>query len=112
MIGEEHGQSEFYTALIPMVPDLMSCIDTSGMMEDLIVKNEAHANNLVVQMAELARQQSELTRQQAALSTKNDQLRRRLVARARESGDRHHSSTIEEDIGESMAASGKKRRKT
>ena len=54
-----------------MISDLMSCVDTSGMMKDLLVKNKARDNDLVVQIAEL-------TRQRAALSTKNDQLSRRF----------------------------------
>jgi len=102
LIGSRHGQSEFYTALIPMVPDLMSSVDTSGMMKDEMVKNEAHAKDLAVQIAEL-------TRQLEALSTKNDQLSRRLAARE-ESGD-SRQSTIEEGIGETAAESVKKRQK-
>jgi len=95
LIGEEHGQSEFYAALIPMVPDLMSCVDTTGMMKDLMVKNAARDNDLVVQIAEL-------TRQRVALFTKNDQLSGRLAVR--ESGDSRQKT--------SMAVSGKKRQRS
>jgi len=102
LIGREHGQSEFYAALIPMVPDLMSYVDTSGMIKDEMAKNEAHDNDLVAQIAEL-------TRQRAALSAKNDQLSRRLAAK--QSGDSHHS-TIEEGSGETAAESGKKRQRS
>ena len=95
LIGSRHGQSEFYTALIPMVPDLMSFLDTSGMIEDLMVKNRAHDNDLVAQIAEL-------TRQRAALSVKNDQLSRRLAAK---------SGAIEEGSGGTAAESGMKRQR-
>ena len=98
LIGEEHGQSELYAALLPMVPDLMSCVDTSAMMKDLLVKNKARDNDLVVQIAEL-------TGQRAALSTKNDQLSRRLTIR--ESGDRRQTT-----VAGSTAASGKKRQRS
>ena len=104
-IGSRYGHSEFYSALIPMLPDLMSCVDTSGMMKALLMKDKAHAKDLAVQMAEL-------TRQQAALSANIAQLSRRLTER--ESGDDSRYSTKEE-VGteeESIAASGKKRRKT
>jgi len=103
LIGEEHGQGEFYQALVPMVPAFMSCIDTSGMMKDLMVKNEAHDNELAKQMAELARQR-------AALSAKNDQLSRRLAARE-SSGDSRHSVIVER-TGETEAESGKKRQRS
>ena len=102
LIGEKHGHSEFYTSLIPLVPDLMSFLDTRGMIEDLLVKNKAHDNDLVVQIAEL-------TRQRAALSAKNDQLSRRLAAK--QSGDSHHS-TIEEGSGETVEESAKKRQRS
>ena len=81
-----------------MVPDLMSCVDTSAMMKDLLVKNKARDNDLVVQIAEL-------TGQRAALSTKNDQLSRRLTIR--ESGDRRQTT-----VAGSTAASGKKRQRS
>jgi len=100
LIGRKHGQSEMYTALIPMVPDLMSCVDTRGMMKSLLEKDEAHANDLAVQMAEL-------TRQQAALSAKIDKLSRRLAVR--ESGDRRHSTKEEVGTEESMAAKVERR---
>ena len=77
LIGEEHGQSEFYTALIPMVPDLMSCVDTSGMRRDLIAQNS-------IQMSELARQI-------ATLTTENDELSRILAVRE-QSGDSRQST--------------------
>lgn len=78
-----------------MVPAFMSCIDTSGMMKDLMVKNAARDNDLVVQIAEL-------TRQRVALFTKNDQLSGRLAVR--ESGDSRQKT--------SMAVSGKKRQRS
>jgi len=86
LIGSSHEQSEFYTSLIHTAPDLLSCVDTSGMMKDEMAKNS-------LQMAEL-------TRQLAALSAKNDQFSRRLSER--ESGDKSRQSTTEEDAAESV----------
>jgi len=95
LIGEEHGQGEFYQALVPMVPALMSCVDTSGMMKDLKARNS-------LRMAEL-------NRQLAALSVWNEQLDRRLAVR--ESGD-SRQSVIVERTGETEAESGKKRQRS
>ena len=92
LIGSSHGHSEFYRALIPMVPDLMSCVDTSGMRRDLISQNS-------IQMAELARQQ-------AVLAAKNDQLSRILAVRE-ESGVSRQSTNVG-----STVASGKKRQRS
>ena len=103
LIGREHGHNEFYTALIPMAPTLMSCIDTSGMMKDLMVKNKARDNDIAAQIAAL-------TLQRAALTAKNDQLSRRLTER--ESSDRRQKSTIDEDIRETVAESGMKRQRS
>jgi len=87
LIGENHGQREFYRALIQMVPDLMSCVDTSGMMKALLVKNKAQADSL--------RQQANALMQQASVITaENSQLSGRLAAR--ESGDSHYSTTEKE----------------
>jgi len=89
LIRRECGQSELYTALIPVVPDLMSCVDTNGMIKDEMVRNS-------LQMAEL-------TRQLAALSAKNEQLSRRLAAKE-DSGDSQQSKEG------STAAGGKRQR--
>ena len=75
-----------------MVPDLMSYVNTSGMMKDLMVKNEARDNDLVAQIAEL-------TLQRAALTAKNDQLSRRLAERE---DDSHYLTKEEVGTEESM----------
>ena len=64
LIGGNHGQCELYTALIQMVPDLLSCIDRNAMIKDEMTRNS-------LRMAEL-------TRQLAALSAKNDLLSKML----------------------------------
>ena len=92
LIGEEHGQCGFYQALVPMVPALMSCVDTSGMMKDLKARNS-------LRMAEL-------NRQLAALSIWNDQLDRRLAVR--ESGDSRQSA----NTGSAAMVSAKKRQRS
>ena len=40
-IGEEHGQSEFYTSLLPVTPYLMSIIDKKAMIKDSMAKHAA-----------------------------------------------------------------------
>ena len=108
LIGREHGQSEFYTSLIPMVPDLMSCVDTGDLMKDLMVKNEAQAGTLRQQANALMQQANALIQQASVFTAKNDQLSRRLAARE-SSGDSRHS-TIEEGTGDTATTeSGKKR---
>ena len=42
LIGRERGQSEFYTALIPMVPGLMSYIDRRALIDDAIAENSRY----------------------------------------------------------------------
>jgi len=83
LIGSRHGQREFYRALLQMVPDLMSCVDTSVMIKDEMAKNSAQAAALIQQGITLIQQASEFT-------AKNEQLSRRLTIR--ESDDRRRSS--------------------
>ena len=65
MIGEKNGQSDFYTSLLPVAPDLMSFIDRKAMIID--------------ERARKAVQIKELTRQLAVLTAEDDQLNKRLV---------------------------------
>jgi hypothetical protein len=109
LIRRCHGHNEFYQALVPMVPDLMSCVDTGGMMKDLMVKNEAQAGTLTQQANALMQQASALMQQASVITAKNDQFRKRLAARE-ESGDSRHS-TPEEDR-KTAAGSGKKRQRS
>ena len=46
LIGEQHGQSEFYSALISMVPDLMSFIDRKAMLKESIKSIAAEISSL------------------------------------------------------------------
>ena len=43
LIGDRHGQSELYTALIPTAPDLLSYIDRKAFIDRAVAKNEAKA---------------------------------------------------------------------
>lgn len=43
LIGDRHGQSELYTALIPTAPDLLSYIDRKALIDRTLAKNEAKA---------------------------------------------------------------------
>ena len=66
LIGSEHGQSEFYTALIHTAPDLLSYIDRKAMIQDTMAKNTARA---AVLAAEYERKMAEYERKIAALKT-------------------------------------------
>jgi len=46
LIGTHHGQSEFYTSLMPIVPDLMSFIDRRAMIENEKGRNASHSSAL------------------------------------------------------------------
>lgn len=48
LIGEKHGQREFYKALTHTAPDLLSYIDRKIMLKDVLVKNAARAVALVL----------------------------------------------------------------
>ena len=47
LIGEKHGQSDFYSSLLPMAPDLMSFIDRKAMITEAMAKNEAEITALI-----------------------------------------------------------------
>ena len=64
LIGEKHGQREFYTALIHTAPDLLSHIDQKVMLKDTLAKNTARA---LAFSNECARQVAEYERKIAAL---------------------------------------------
>lgn len=70
LIGDRHGQSELYTALIPTAPDLMSYIDRRAMLNDALVKNIARATSLSAEYKHnLEECQAEYERKMAALKT-------------------------------------------
>ena len=96
MIGKEHGQSEFYTALIPMVPDLMSYIDRRALIDDVIAKNSS----------DIAALETEYARRKLALTTKRDELQNRRACMESK------ADTQGKDEGEQklMDCGGKKRR--
>ena len=69
MISGNHGQSELYTALVPLAPDLLSFIDRKALLKDTLAQNAAD-------IAELA---AEYARQVAALNSKGSEFERRLA---------------------------------
>ena len=70
LIGDRHGQSELYTALIPTAPDLLSYIDRKAMLNDVLVKNAARATSLYKEYKEKAAEcQAEYERKMASLET-------------------------------------------
>jgi len=94
LIGKEHGQSEFYTALIPMVPDLMSYIDRRALIDDVIAKNSS----------DIAALGTEYERRKLALTTKRGELQNRRACMESK------ANTQGKDEGELMDCGGKKRR--
>ena len=53
LIWENHGQSELYTALVPMAPDLMSFVDSKAMMQEMMKKKAAQISILAAEAAAL-----------------------------------------------------------
>jgi len=70
LIGERHGQSELYSALIHTAPDLLSYIDRKAFIDSEIAKNIAQADTL-------RQQANALMLQASVITAKNDQLNRR-----------------------------------
>ena len=66
LIGNKHGQSELYTALIPTAPDLLSYIDRKALIKDTLAKVEARGVTL---KDECAQKVAEYERKIAALKT-------------------------------------------
>ena len=64
MIGDRHGQSELYSALIHTAPDLLSYIDRKAKLNDILTNNTA--------------QIAALTKQLACLTAHNADVHRRL----------------------------------
>jgi len=72
LIGREHGHSEFYSSLLPLAPDLLSFINREAILEEERAKNTLQAANITSQIAAL-------TQQLSSISTKNDQIDKRLA---------------------------------
>ena len=66
LIGDRHGHSELYTALIQTAPDLLSYIDRKALIQDVVATNTAHAAALKV---ECEQKVAEYERKIAALKT-------------------------------------------
>ena len=68
LIGDRHGQSELYTALIQTAPDLMSYLDRKALIRDTMAKNTARATALASDYeSKVAEYQAEFERKMAAL---------------------------------------------
>jgi len=72
LIRRECGQSEFYTALIPMAPDLMSYIDRRALIDDAIVENSRDIAAVEATLAELTMKRDELHNRRACMDSKAD----------------------------------------
>jgi len=64
LIGEEHGQSELYAALLPMAPELLLLlyIDREAMMRSIMESNKARIDALAKEMAPLIAQNAAMER--------------------------------------------------
>ena len=51
LVGKEHGQSEFYTSLLPVAPDLLSFIDRKAILNDEKDRNLAKVAALTRQLS-------------------------------------------------------------
>ena len=81
LIGDRHGQSELYTALIPTAPDLLSYIDRKAMLNDVLVKNAARETSLSKEYKyKLAECHAEYERKVAALKSEYSYQTSRLTA--------------------------------
>jgi hypothetical protein len=119
LIGDRHGQSELYTALIPMAPDLMSYIDRRAMLNDVLVKNIARATSLSAEYKHnLEECQAEYERKMAALKTEYSYETSRLTAHNVEVnnrlelidlGDKKQSADGKEEGNEETSSSKKQR---
>lgn len=103
LIGREHGQSDFYTALIPLAPELLSFIDRRAMIKQDMAKN-------TTEVSDLAHQVALLTERMSILNAKNDLLSKRLEII--DSGDSRQSVVAwREEIAQQLACDKKKRRR-
>ena len=81
LIGDRHGQSELYTALIPTAPDLLSYIDRRAILNDVLAKNTARETSLSKEYKhKLAECQAEYERKMASLKTEYSYETSRLTA--------------------------------
>ena len=62
LIGDRHGQSELYTALIPTAPDLLSYIDRKAKLNDILTNNTAQIAALTQQLTCLTAQNADIHR--------------------------------------------------
>ena len=115
LIGNEHGQSEFYTALIHTAPDLLSYIDRKGLIRDVMAKNTARAAALATEYErKVAALKTEFLGQTAHITAENNGLINRLALI--ELGDSKQAATggCNGNKGEIIGGSGgdKKRRRS
>ena len=80
LIGDWHGHSEFYTALIQTAPDLMSYIDRKALIRDVIAKNTVRAAALATEYEhKVAALKTEFLGQTAHITAENNGLINRLA---------------------------------
>ena len=97
LIGNKHGQSEFYKSLLPVAPDLMSFIDRKAMIENEKGRNAVHTTNLEAEHErKMAALNAEYEQKLAVLTAKDNDLSSRLALI--ESGDRKHQQSVV-DVG-------------
>ena len=93
LVGEKHGQSELYTALLPTAPELMSFIDRKAMIEDEKGRNAVHTTALKAEYErKMAALNAEYEQKLAVLTAKDNDLSSRLALF--ELGDRKHQQSV------------------
>ena len=88
LISGNHGQSELYTALVPLAPDLLSFIDRKALLKDTMAQNAADIAELA---AEHARQVAAFNSKLAALNAKGSEFERRLTCMDAKVGSQSHT---------------------
>ena len=99
LIGRERGQSDFYTALIPMVPGLMSYIDRRALIDDAIAESSRYVAALE---AECAKRILELTKK------RNELLIRRTCMESRVDDQ---GKSVSDDVEQKVLSGGGKKRR-
>jgi hypothetical protein len=80
LIGNKHGQSESYTTLIPLAPELLSFIDRKALLEDTIAKNTIDAKALDAECdREVAAVYAKFSHQRSLLTAKKSELEKQLA---------------------------------
>ena len=79
LIGEEHGQSEFYTKLIHTAPDLLSYINREALIDNEMAKYTLQASDITAQITALTQQLSTVNAKKDQLSRRREMIGQRII---------------------------------